>query len=123
MGNMHGSSWWIGSCVVRLIDLIVARSAGEIGPLSFCSLRRTSFSRAALSVKSTLVGCGLQSAALFFTNAGGGGAGGGGGVGGGGGRGGGGGGGGAWAPGSRLPRAAKPRSSLARRTRRRAQEA
>src|SRR5580658_8536086 len=82
MGNMHGSSWWIGSCVVRLIDLIVARSAGEIGPLSFCSLRRTSFSRAALSVKSTLVGCGLQSAALFFTNAGGGGAGGGGGVGG-----------------------------------------
>src|ERR1700722_18679491 len=80
MGKMHGSSWWIGSCVVKLIDLIWASSAGEIGPLSFCSLRRTSFSSAALSVKSTLAGCALQSDALFFTNAGGGGGRGGGGA-------------------------------------------
>src|SRR6185312_6465316 len=45
------------------------RSAGVIGPFSFESLRRTSFSRAASS-NSTVAGCGLQSARVFFTKAG-----------------------------------------------------
>ena len=56
IGKMHGSIWWIGSCVVRLIDLICASSDGAMGPVSFCSLRLTSFSSAALSVKSTVAG-------------------------------------------------------------------
>lgn len=81
IGKMHGSIWWMVACE-RLIDLICARSPGVMGPLSFASLRRTSFSRASSSPKSMLAGCALQSEALFFTKAG---AGGGGGVGGGGG--------------------------------------
>src|SRR5580700_4742785 len=54
--------------LARLIDLIVARSAGVIAPLSFPSLRRTSCSSTASSPKSTT--CGLQSVATRFTNLG-----------------------------------------------------
>src|SRR4051812_47305197 len=65
---MQGSIWFTGACA-RLMDLIVARSDGASGPLSLPSLRRTSFSSAASSPKSTVVGCALQSAVVFFTNA------------------------------------------------------
>src|SRR5580693_6276076 len=70
---MHGSIWWTFWLAERLIDLIVPRSAGVIGPLSLLSLRRTSFSSTASSPKSTSVGWGLQSATDFFTYFGGGG--------------------------------------------------
>ena len=64
-GKTHGSIWWIFA-VERLIDLICARSAGVMFPVSLPVFLRTSFSSSGSSVKSIVDGCGLQSDALFL---------------------------------------------------------
>src|SRR5579863_5064252 len=63
---MHGSIWCIALAWERLIDLMVARSAGVMLPVALLSFRRTSASRVASSPKSMVVGCGLQSATVRF---------------------------------------------------------
>src|ERR1700722_17807475 len=70
---MHGSIWWIFA-VTRLTEVIFARSAGVMGPVSLEAFLRTSFSRPGWSVKSMVAGCGLQSAALLQAKVGAGGA-------------------------------------------------